>query len=368
MRSTVYGPYRHGAGYRLVVHRQGKASYSETVLTEEEALRMKAALEAELRQMEGIKLRQALDDYAEHLRQKGNKPSSVEGTLGKLALFFGETDITVSELTPTYCVALYKRLTIEPRKNQRVLSVDSHRGYLAGAKTFLTWVVAQRWLRENPLKAVVGIGRRRRGKAQLGIDESRALSHKALELAKAGDLGALAVLLLLWLGLRASELVNLRARDVDDEGRVLWIRDPHDAKGPSHLKTRAARRAPAVPTFLRRLLVQLAKKTPLRTAPLFGEHWRDWPRLQTARLCRLAGVPVVTAHGLRGMRATLSLLTGENPDLVARKLGHTSSRITFAAYAAPGTRDAIEQDRLTRALSKKPSSAKKKKGKRHDPS
>ena len=41
-------------------------------------------------------------------------------------------------------------------------------------------------------------------------------------------------------------------------------------------------------------------------AKLFGEHWRDWVRKWVQRICEAAGVPVVTAHGMRGLHSTLA--------------------------------------------------------------
>jgi integrase len=154
------------------------------------------------------------------------------------------------------------------------------------------------------------------------------------------------VLVLLHKGPRASELVNFRVRDLDDNGKVLWVRE----HGPvSHLKTPAAKRVLALPHFLQPILRELAAGRS-RDEHLFGKHWRDWPRKQTKRICELAGVPAVTAHGLRGLRATLSLLAGDDPDAVARSMGHTSSKLTLGTYAAPGTEARLEDARVEKAL------------------
>src|SRR5262249_36864133 len=45
--------------------------------------------------------------------------------------------------------------------------------------------------------------------------------------------------------------------------------------------------------------------------------------LLTARLCKEAGLPKVTPHGLRGTHATASMRANTNPHLVAAALGHT---------------------------------------------
>lgn len=127
------------------------------------------------------------------------------------------------------------------------------------------------------------------------------------------------------MGLRASEIVGLTVRDVDDGGALLWV---------SKSKTEAGRRRVRVPMELRGYLLGLRRdKLPL--AQLFGQHWRDWPRKWVQRICRAARVPEVSAHGMRGLHATLAMEAGQSGDTVARALGHTSAAITRRSYATP---------------------------------
>jgi len=37
---------------------------------------------------------------------------------------------------------------------------------------------------------------------------------------------------------------------------------------------------------------------------LCGAHRRDWPRENVRRICKLAAVPEVTAHGMRDLHST----------------------------------------------------------------
>jgi len=69
---------------------------------------------------------------------------------------------------------------------------------------------------------VQGLGRRKHGKA-LRIDEARRWSQKAVKLAKRGDAGAVATLMSLLIGMRASEIDSRVVRDLDDDARLLWI-------------------------------------------------------------------------------------------------------------------------------------------------
>jgi len=134
---------------------------------------------------------------------------------------------------------------------------------LAEAKSFLGWCVGKRWIARNPLDEVAGVGKRRHGKAQLRIDEARRWQAKALKFADQGEAGAVAAMMSLVMGMRASEIVSRVVRDLDDEGRLLWIPET---------KTEAGKRTLPVPEFLQPYLRQIAKgKGPADL--LFGRHW-----------------------------------------------------------------------------------------------
>jgi integrase len=166
----------------------------------------------------------------------------------------------------------------------------------------------------------------------------RTLCH---EKAAQDDDGAVAVLLGMLMGLRAGEIVSRTARDVDDEGRILWV-DDNDAIAFT-TKTKASKRpVPVWEEVQPHLLARVKDKLPgalLFQAESGGPHWRDWVRKQTKRLCNEAKVPVVCAHSLRGFAATLNLLSGVPLSKVAAALGHESSSTTLQSYAAPGTRE-----------------------------
>jgi integrase len=152
--------------------------------------------------------------------------------------------------------------------------------------------------------------------------------------ADGGDQGAVAALVALLLGLRASEIVTRKVCDLDDdatEGDLLWI--------PCS-KTPAGRRTLEVPDVLRAHLLACAEGK-AGNAYLFeteagGGHWRDWVLHNVHRICDLASVPRVTAHALRGLLATLTAERGLAGHVIAATLGHEDERTTMHAYAAPG--------------------------------
>jgi integrase len=125
------------------------------------------------------------------------------------------------------------------------------------------------------------------------------------------------------MGRRCSVVVSRVVRDLDDEGRLLWIPDS---------KILAGRRKLQVPELLQPYLVGLAKGRESQAA-LFGEHWRDWPRKWVQRICDAAGVPKVTAHGMRGLHGTLAVDSGITSHAVAAALGHESFKTTAESYA-----------------------------------
>jgi integrase len=290
----------------------------------------------------------ALAKYKKHLETKGNKKDSVRQTIWAIGLFFpDETKLEV--LTEKRCQKLYDEMRERPtERTGKPPSVDSHRGILAQTRSFLAWCIHQGWYRdENPLAGVQGVGRRRpRGKSlgksgtELRVKETRAWYVKALELAEQDDEGAIAALVALLLGLRASEIVGLRVADLDDEedaGDLLWI--------PCS-KTPAGRRTLEVPAELRPFLIACAEdKKPNRWLfecereqdPIGKPHLRDWVLDQVHRVCDAAGVPRVTAHALRGQLATLTAERGLAGHLIAATLGHEDVRTTMTAYAKPGS-------------------------------
>jgi integrase len=221
---------------------------------------------------------------------------------------------------------------------------------LSQVKTFLAWCIERSWLRENPAAGIKGIGRRRpRGKslgksgAELRVKDARAWYQIAVFKATRGDEGAVAALVALLLGMRASEIVTRKVSDLDTDGApgdLLWI--------PCS-KTPAGRRTLEVPEVLRPMLLARCEnkaqdryifEAELRDDGVSVPHWRDWILHNVHRICGAAEVPKVTAHALRGLLATLTAERGLAGHLIAATLGHEDERTTMHAYAAPGAADA----------------------------
>jgi integrase len=275
---------------------------------------------------------EAIDEYELLLRK--NEHKTRQETVRRLRLFFVDLDRPVSCLTRTGCEALYKVLTERISDHTgKPFAVASHQGILVDAKTFGRWCVEKRWLGSNPLDGIKPIGRRKRGKPQLHVDEARAWLAKAVEFAEAGEAGAVAAMTSLLMGMRCSEIVTRQVRDLDDGGKLLWI---------TKSKTDAGLRNLEVPEVLRPYLLRLARdKKPIDR--LFGSRWRDWPRKWVERICQAAGVMKVSAHGMRGLHSTLAIRAGSTAHVVAASLGHESFATTLHSYADPAALPAARQ-------------------------
>jgi integrase/recombinase XerD len=265
---------------------------------------------------------EAVGMYMEYmLETKGNKPRSVATTVGRLEAWFADDEQSLSTLTPR---ALQQRYL---ERQGEVSSADTHRNELAEVKTFFKWCVKQGLLPANPAADVEPVGKRQAGpgKDKLRIDEARKWLTVASELAVA-EPGATAAMVSLLMGLRATEIIERTARDVDDDGRLLWI---PCSKTPNGV------RAVDIPDLwgLRARMIELKGKAETPWSLLFGHHWRDWPRENVQRICRLAEVPRVTAHGMRALWGELAIESGAVAELVARKLGHGNVNVNRKSYA-----------------------------------
>jgi integrase len=330
----VHGPYSHHDKWLIkIVDRATRKATNRLFETREEAERAAQSLKRQERHQAGISVGGALDVYERWLAEvghkgEGNKPRTVETTMQRIRrLFDGATKIAVNALTTASAEKLYDSLTG---------AVDSRRNILAEAKTFLRWCCSKGWAKINALEHVQGLGRRRRGKPQLTTDEARKFLAKALELAEDDD-GAIAATMALLMGMRASEIIERTVRNLDDEGRLLWITDA---------KTQAGVRRLEVPPQLQEHLQRLARdKRPGDL--LFGRNvHRHWVLRAVHRICKAAGVPRVPSHGLRGTHATLAVSAGATSHLVAAALGHESFATTARHYARTEAIESAVQERV----------------------
>lgn len=262
----------------------------------------------------------AIGAYLEDLEDRESSQSHIDTTKYRLEKMFPDGTL-VSELSPALAQTLYDNA------RAKIGSVYSHRRVLTQSRTFCKWMVRKGQIRANPFADVDGVGKCKRGKEQLSIDESRTLMRSCLD---SIDIGATATLVCLIMGLRASEVARISPRSIDDDGRVLRI---------DRAKTVAGDRLVEIPEVLRDRIIALAN-SPARE--------RHWVSRCVRGQCKRAGVTVVGPQALRGTHATLATSVGATSQLVASTLGHASTKVTERHYTKP---EAIDSAKTKVALS-----------------
>lgn len=358
----VLGPYESADGWRLIV--RGPGGYCARSFVPRRrglafAERKKAAALATLKSR-ARSIGQALDEYLAAREDRGLRTAAE--TDRRLRLWFPALDFPLGALTEVICQGYAKAFgarTYEPgpKTAARRISADYEANALIEARTFLRWCEAQRWIPSNPLAKITGSRRKRRhGKAQLRVDEARRWMAAALRLAPTDD-GALAGLCALLLGMRASEITHLHVRDVDDDGQLVWAGEDEAARKTEHARRRFY--APEIlrPLLLARTIAWQPARWWLAGSPRPGgeglwarPHGRSWPLQAIHRICRAASVPLVSAHGMRGLQATLATSAGATAELVAAQLGHADPSTTRESYATRESQAAGAQAAALRVL------------------
>ena len=336
-RQRANGPYKQGNKWRAVLSpppSDGTSRY-RTFDTKAECQRY---IDLHHEERDERTLGQAVTAYLEHLARYGgtkkrNRPlkaTSVDrarhGLLAILQLRTG--DRPLASLTASAAQKLYKA-------RQQETKVDTHRGDLIYLVSACRWWVEQGWLSANPAADVKPEGERTEGKRTLKVDDARKFLATALE---EGSPEGLACALLLVLGLRASELADRMVEDVNASPPMLVV-----PRG----KTRAAKRTLAIPAPLGALVVAHAAKMSRgsldpSSARLFNLS-RYALHYHVKRLCKLAGVPEVCPHGLRGTCATV-IASASGVEAAARLLGHENTTVTLRHYVDPGTAESASAE------------------------
>lgn len=325
----LFGPYEHGTRWRLFVctgRRSGKREGVTQTFETKEAARQWAREWQRQRAASGRTVQDAVTSYVDHLKRKGNKDRSRDTSQYRLDIMFPEA-MALADLNKRRAQECYDALV------DRGIATDTHRGSLAEARSFGKFCVARGWMRApHPFADIEGVGRRSKGKKQLNIDETRTLRDTCqARWLEHKDRGAAACLIALMFSLRATEVVMLRDRDVDDNGRLLRIAQEDG-------KTAAAKRIAEVPPDLRAMLRELAETPATADGYLFGLDRmpgkpanRHWVLRSARRVMGRAGVSVISAHGLRGTSATIGAAS-QGAKVMQHALGHTSVTMTTEHY------------------------------------
>jgi integrase len=217
-------------------------------------------------------------------------------------------EVRVSSVTSTIAARLYADLIESPnQRSGKRLSVATHRAYLTFAKALFNWAAKKGITESSPFSKITPVGKPNVGKTQLRVEVARRFVQAALnDYETHRRLLALAAVMALTMGLRASETLQRKVRDLDDDCGILWIDSG---------KTRNAKRHLRIPEFLRPHLRELvgnqSQDAYLFASSLSGRPVRP-PILWAAvlRLCLAAGTAAVCTHSLRGLSARLAVESG----------------------------------------------------------
>ncbi|MCP4467737.1 MAG: tyrosine-type recombinase/integrase [Halieaceae bacterium] len=342
----IYHQPKRGT-WRVQVTRPDGTRATQTVVTEELANEIADHLRAQLASTVQT-VQGAIDMYLDELREREDTESHIVSTRARLLMMFPASDEQLlSELHPITCQRLYD----EMRKSKspytkKPYAVDTQRHALVQSRAMCKWLVVKGALSNNPFAEVEGVGKRKKGKTQLTIDEARRFldvcvnyTHPTMRADGRNKMrtpkldpqvGVTAAMCCLLLAMRAGEIAALTPRSIDDGGRVLRIfRDG--------TKTDAGERLLEVPDVLRDRLPALA------AADISRYQVNAWVHT----MCKVAGVADVGPHALRGTHASLATRAGATSQLVAGSLGHASTEVTNRHYTRA---DAVADARVGAAL------------------
>jgi len=323
--------YRGGYRWRVTIREPGRdgARSSKTFSNEAEARRHREDLQQEIIDNRELTVGDVIDDWLEDLgRRCADESVRVQRTLVEGLC---DREAYASDVTPETALQWY-------RGYQKGRSAATHQQGLQVVKAMWRFAIEEKLTKRNPWRRVQPEGRRESQKKQLRIDEARKFADAALADAHPG---AVASLIALLLGLRTGQIRLIKGRDVDDNARVLWVH---------HLKRRRATKPTPVrvPEMLQDRLRALAAT--VGPEDLLFPHGESWLAYHVDRLCRIAEVPEVCPHGLRGTFSSLAVEMGATAQFVQEALQHSSAATSREHYVRPESAANAGSGRVWRVL------------------
>jgi len=140
-------------------------------------------------------------------------------------------------------------------------------------------------------------------------------------------------------GMRTGEIDGLRWKNVDLERGLIYVREAYTYGEMDTTKTPGSIRDVQISSLVRDALIRQRKITIGISEFVFCN--RDGKQLDQANVTKRIWYPTLKRLGMEKRRpyqtrhtaATLWLAAGENPEWVARQLGHASSQMLFQTYA-----------------------------------
>ena len=151
------------------------------------------------------------------------------------------------------------------------------------------------------------------------------------------------------LGLRWSEAVGLRVRDVNFSAGTLTVAQTvEELAGAVRIvpygKTRTSLRSMALPPFLLAVLEEHARTRShagptalLFVGPQFGILRRNFVKRVLRPACERAGLPPLTFHALRHIAITAMAEAGVPYNVTQARAGHATAKMTLEVYSHRST-------------------------------
>jgi integrase len=313
------------------------------------------------------------DSLWQALRLGGARPSYLEGceSMQRVHISPRVGGLAIDDLTTAHAEALASAMLADG------LSPKTIRNVLSFLHSIVEHAIDGGWVRENPVRRAARPGRRRRGDVNLDLqfltlDELeavlRAIPDEVVVRTPAptrrgrrgpapppppdvlGPVLRVVVLAAAMTGLRQSELLGLRWRDVDWAAqrirvRNTFVRGEHSADGKSDLSTR---RSVPMTDRLAGELDRWSQRTEYRgDGELVFAHPQTGSPLDRSKVtkrfkaaCRAAGVREIKFHDLRHTFATRLAASGQPLRTIQEFLGHADSKTTqIYAHYAPSERE-----------------------------
>lgn len=230
----------------------------------------------------------------------------------------------------------------------RAMSPSSVRSVHACLRSILRTALERRLIQYNPADAIHPPKAKRMPLRVLDADEA----NRLLSVAEDEPLGALYILAVTT-GMRLGELLGLRWQDIDLDARRVSVQQALIRTGKAWYlaepKTEHSRRHITLPQRAVRVL-RAHGVDQKRSRLLAGKAWEDHGLVFTNQwgeplngahvterlfkpMLRRSGLPAIRFHDLRHTAATIMLLQGINPRIVAERLGHSGVAITLDRYS-----------------------------------
>jgi integrase len=373
---SYYGRWRTGDGRQLnrkvgPVRDVGETDGLTRAQAEREFRRLQDAEERSPKPVRGVR-RPTVDEVGDSLRQAlrigGARPSYLEGceSMQRVHISPHVGGLAIDDLTTAHVETLATGMLAAG------LSSKTIRNVLSFLHSIVEHAIDRGWARENSVRRAARPGRRRRGDANvdlqfLTLDELeavlRAIPDEVVVRAPAptrrgrrgpapppppdvlGPVLRVVVLAAAMTGLRQSELLGLRWRDVDWAAqrirvRNTFVRGEHSTDGKSDLSTR---RSVPMTDRLAGQLDRWSQRTEYRAdGELVFAHSQTGSPLDRSKVtkrfkaaCRAAGVREIKFHDLRHTFATRLAASGQPLRTIQEFLGHADSKTTqiYAHYA-----------------------------------